>query len=67
MARNVDDIMSRRTRARLVARDASAEAAERVGQLLMKELDLPATEIDAQVASYKNQTAHERAILMGEN
>lgn len=67
MARNVDDIMSRRTRARLVARDASAEAAERVGQLLMKELDLPATEIDAQVASYKNLTAHERAILMGEN
>ncbi|MGA7205157.1 MAG: glycerol-3-phosphate dehydrogenase C-terminal domain-containing protein, partial [Specibacter sp.] len=66
MARSVDDILSRRTRARMMARDASAAAAERVGELLMKELDLPALEVEAQVASYRNQTAHERAILMGE-
>lgn len=66
LARSVDDILSRRTRARMMARDASAAAAARVGELLMKELDLPATEIEAQVAGYVNQTAHERAVLMGE-
>lgn len=66
LARSVDDILSRRTRARMMARDASAAAAERVGALLMKELDLKSTEIDAQVASYKHHTAHERAILMGD-
>ncbi|WP_312180202.1 glycerol-3-phosphate dehydrogenase/oxidase [Arthrobacter sp.] len=65
MARSVDDILSRRTRARIMARDASAAAAPRVGALLMKELDLPASVVDAQVADYKNQTTHERAILMG--
>lgn len=65
MARSVDDVLSRRTRARIMARDASAAAAPRVGTLLMKELDLPASVIDAQVADYKNQIAHERAILMG--
>lgn len=67
MARSVDDILSRRTRSRIMARDASAASAARVGELLMKELDLPATEIEAQVAAYRSQTAHERAILMGEN
>ncbi|MEV7661500.1 glycerol-3-phosphate dehydrogenase/oxidase [Paenarthrobacter sp. NPDC089316] len=67
MARSVDDILSRRTRARMMARDASAAAAARVGELLMKELDLPATVVEAQVNFYKNQTAHERAVLMGEN
>ncbi|MFJ5955340.1 glycerol-3-phosphate dehydrogenase/oxidase [Paenarthrobacter sp. NPDC092416] len=66
LARSVDDILSRRTRARIMARDSSASAADRVGELLMKELDLPASEIDAQVAEYKKQTEHERAILMGE-
>jgi glycerol-3-phosphate dehydrogenase len=65
MARSVDDILSRRTRSRIMARDASAAAAARVGELLMKELDLSATEIEGQVATYRNQTAHERAILMG--
>lgn len=67
MARNVDDILSRRTRSRIMARDASAAAAARVGELLMKELDLPATEIEAQVAAYRSEIAHERAVLMGEN
>jgi len=67
MARSVDDILSRRTRSRIMARDASAASAARVGELLMKELDLPATEVEAQVATYRSQTAHERAILMGEN
>ncbi len=47
MARSVDDILSRRTRARMMARDASAAAAARVGELLMKELDLPASIVEA--------------------
>ncbi|MET1087212.1 MAG: glycerol-3-phosphate dehydrogenase/oxidase [Arthrobacter sp.] len=67
MARSVDDILSRRTRSRIMARDASAASAARVGELLMKELDLPATEVEAQVATYRSQTARERAILMGED
>ncbi len=66
MARNVDDILSRRTRARLMGRDASSAAAGRVGALLQAELGLSQTEVDAQVSAYKTATAHERAILMGE-
>ncbi|MGW4770962.1 FAD-dependent oxidoreductase [Nocardia sp. NPDC004278] len=66
LARSVDDILSRRTRARIMARDASAASAERVGELLMKELDLPRSEVADQVAHYRLQTAHERAILMGD-
>lgn len=67
MARSVDDILSRRTRARLMARDASAAAAGRVGQLLQAELGLSDAEVDAQVLAYTTATAHERAILMGES
>ncbi len=67
MARSVDDILSRRTRARLMARDASAAAAGRVGQLLQAELGLSDAEVDAQVSAYTTATAHERAILMGES
>ncbi|SDT29459.1 glycerol-3-phosphate dehydrogenase/oxidase [Microterricola viridarii] len=66
MARNVDDILSRRTRARLMGRDASAAAADRVGALLQAELGLSQAEVDTQVSAYKTATAHERAILMGE-
>ncbi|WP_353805301.1 glycerol-3-phosphate dehydrogenase C-terminal domain-containing protein, partial [Acinetobacter baumannii] len=36
-ARSVDDVLSRRTRARLMARDASARAAPRVGAILQAE------------------------------
>lgn len=67
MARSVDDILSRRTRARLMARDGSAAAAGRVGQLLQAELGLSDAEVDAQVSAYTTATAHERAILMGES
>ncbi|WP_420874865.1 glycerol-3-phosphate dehydrogenase C-terminal domain-containing protein [Pseudoclavibacter helvolus] len=67
MARSVDDVLSRRTRARLMARDASAAAAPRVGQLLQAELGLSDAVVTAQVAAYQTATAHERAILMGEN
>jgi glycerol-3-phosphate dehydrogenase len=61
MARTVDDVLSRRTRARLLARDASDAAAEEVGRLLADELGLDDAEVAAQVADYRAQLAHERA------
>ncbi len=61
MARTVDDILSRRTRARLLARDASDAAAEDVGRLIQPELGLTDDEVAAQVADYRASLAHERA------
>ncbi|GAA3725518.1 glycerol-3-phosphate dehydrogenase [Spinactinospora alkalitolerans] len=66
MARSVDDVMSRRTRARLMARDASAEAAAEVGRLVQQELGLSDEQTTAQVEQYTSAVAHERRILMGE-
>lgn len=60
MARTVDDVLSRRTRARLLARDASAEAAEAVAALIGPVLGLSAAEQTDQVASYRASVAHER-------
>lgn len=65
LARNIDDVLGRRMRARMMARDASAVAADRVGQLLQAELGLSDAEVTAQVADYKTSTERERAILMG--
>ena len=61
MARTVDDVLSRRTRARLLARDASDGAADDVGAMLGAELGLSADEVAAQVADYRAQLARERA------
>lgn len=66
LARNVDDILSRRTRSRIMARDASSRAAARVGELLKGELGLSDAQVAQQVTDYTNSTAHERAVLMGE-
>ncbi|MGW5646527.1 FAD-dependent oxidoreductase [Saccharopolyspora sp. NPDC003752] len=66
MARSVDDVLSRRTRLRLFARDASAEAAPVVGELLRTELGLSADTIAGQVSSYRADIAHEKSILLGE-
>jgi hypothetical protein len=60
MARTVDDVLSRRTRARLLARDASDVAADDVGRLIQSELGLSDDEVAAQVADYRAQLAHER-------
>jgi glycerol-3-phosphate dehydrogenase len=60
MARTVDDVLSRRTRARLLARDASDAAADDVGRLIQPELGLTDDEVAAQVADYRAQLAHER-------
>ena len=47
MATTVDDVLARRTRARLQARDASAAAAADVAALLAAELGWSAEETDA--------------------
>ncbi len=60
MARSVDDVLSRRTRARLLARDASDAAAEEVGRLIQPELGLTDDEVAMQVAAYRAALAHER-------
>ncbi|KGB90703.1 FAD binding domain protein [Burkholderia multivorans] len=66
-ARSVDDVLSRRTRARLMARDASARAAPRVGAILKAELGLSDAAVASQVRHYVAAVALEKAILMGEN
>jgi glycerol-3-phosphate dehydrogenase len=61
MARTLDDVLSRRTRARLFARDASADAAVATAALLAPELGWSDVERDRQVASYLASIAAERA------
>ena len=61
MAVTVDDVLSRRTRARLQARDASAAAAAAVARLLADELGWSADEAQAQSAGYVASVAAERA------
>jgi glycerol-3-phosphate dehydrogenase len=53
MARTVDDVLSRRTRARLLARDASAAAAADVAVLMAGELGWDAAEQERQVEHYR--------------
>ncbi|MCY1550880.1 Glycerol-3-phosphate dehydrogenase 2 [compost metagenome] len=66
LAGTVEDVLSRRTRARLMARDASARAAARVGQILQAELGLPESVIARQVNDYLAAIKHEKSILMGD-
>jgi len=60
MARTLDDVLSRRTRARLQARDRSAAAAESVAALIGPELGWDAAEAARQVAAYCAAVAEER-------
>jgi glycerol-3-phosphate dehydrogenase len=60
MARTVDDVLSRRTRARLLARDASADAADDVAALLAPVLGLSEAEAAAQAAAYRASVEVER-------
>jgi glycerol-3-phosphate dehydrogenase len=62
MATSVDDVLSRRTRARLLGRDASAASAADVAALLAPELGWDAAEQDRQVAAYRSSVEHERAV-----
>jgi glycerol-3-phosphate dehydrogenase len=60
MARTLDDVLSRRTRARLLARDASARAADEVAALLAEDLGWDAGDRAAQVQAYREDVARER-------
>ncbi|MEO5678254.1 MAG: glycerol-3-phosphate dehydrogenase/oxidase [Acidimicrobiales bacterium] len=60
MATTVDDVLARRTRLRLQARDASAAAADDVAALLAAELGWDAAETAAQAAAYRAAVEHER-------
>jgi glycerol-3-phosphate dehydrogenase len=60
MARSVDDVLSRRTRARLLARDASAAAAGDVAQLLAPVLGWSAGEAEDSADEYRRAVALER-------
>lgn len=61
MARTLDDVLSRRTRARLLARDAAGRAAEDVARLIGDELGWDAARIAAEVEGFRAALAEERA------
>ena len=63
MASTVDDILSRRTRARLQTRDASADAAADVAALIGPELGWDDDEQARQVADYRSQINEELAAI----
>jgi glycerol-3-phosphate dehydrogenase len=63
MARTLDDVLSRRTRARLLARDASAEAAASVAELVAPDLGWSDDERDAEVRAYRAAIDAERQQL----
>ncbi|MGZ8766664.1 MAG: FAD-dependent oxidoreductase [Acidimicrobiia bacterium] len=60
MATTLDDVLSRRTRARLLARDASAAAADDIARLLAPELGWDEAEIVRQVSAYRAAIDEER-------
>jgi glycerol-3-phosphate dehydrogenase len=60
MARSLDDILSRRTRARLLARDDSARVAADVAALVADDLGWDQDEQDRQTAAYRALVEHER-------
>ncbi len=53
MARTVDDVLARRTRSLVLARDASVDAAAGVAKLVAPELGWSDAEVDAQVKAYR--------------
>jgi glycerol-3-phosphate dehydrogenase len=61
MARSVDDVLARRTRARLLARDASAAAAAEVARLIAPELGWNAAAEQASIAAYQALVDAERS------
>ncbi len=59
-ARTLDDVLSRRTRARLLARDASAAAAAEVAQILAAELGWDSATTSTEVKGYRASVTAER-------
>ncbi|WP_330230419.1 glycerol-3-phosphate dehydrogenase/oxidase [Nocardia sp. NBC_00508] len=64
LARTVDDVLSRRTRMRLFARDLSVQAAPEVGRLLQQELGLSDKEVARQIDDYAAGIDREKTVLM---
>ena len=60
MATTLDDVLSRRTRARLLARDATSAAAEDVARLIAPELGWDEARIRSEVDGYRAALEHER-------
>jgi len=60
MATTLDDVLSRRTRARLLARDATARAAHDVALLLAGELGWDADRVQHETESFRSAVAAER-------
>jgi len=60
MARTLDDVLSRRTRARLLARDASVAAADSVAELIAPDLGWDETRVTREVEGYRASAAAER-------
>jgi glycerol-3-phosphate dehydrogenase len=61
MAKTLDDVLSRRTRARIINRPASLASARAVAQLMATELLWDDAEIERQVANYVDSCAKEAA------
>lgn len=60
MAMTVDDVLSRRTRSRLLLRDPSADAADRIAELMGAELGWDARRQATEAEAYRASVAHER-------
>jgi glycerol-3-phosphate dehydrogenase len=60
MARTLDDILSRRTRARLLGRDDAARVADDVAGLVAPELGWTDADRDREVAAFRDAVALER-------
>ena len=60
MACTVDDVLSRRTRARLLGRDDSAAAAEAVGDLIAPEMGWDDAAASSSAEDYRRSVDHER-------
>ena len=58
MARTVEDVLSRRTRALLLDAKASVECSEQVARIMQAELDLPDTWVEEQVSTYTKVAAN---------
>ena len=61
MAQTLDDVLSRRTRARIINRRATLASARKVAELMATELHWDAAEIDRQVAFFVDSCSREEA------
>jgi DNA-binding transcriptional LysR family regulator len=64
MALTLDDVLSRRTRARIINRRATLASARQVAELMATELHWDSAEIDRQVAFFVDSCSREEAAGM---